>query len=161
MKTRIAILSAASAALLLAAVGCSKQETPPPTTSPPPTPPPQSARQSPPAAPAPVVDTAAGQTTVVQQPTAPAAATAQPQVDAAAAKVQSLVDQARKLVTDKKWSEALAMLNQLSGQKLSTEQQSLVQTLKEQAQKALETAAKAKAAEEATKAVGNLLQPKP
>jgi hypothetical protein len=49
------------------------------------------------------------------------------------------------------------LLNQLNGKSLTPEQQSLVQSLTGQAQKAGETAAKTRAVDEATKSVGGLL----
>ena len=153
MKTRNTLLITASCAFLLAATGCGKKE-------PTPTPPASGTNQPSAGTVQKIVDTAQAQTEVVKQKVEDATAAAQAQADAASAKVQGLIDQARKYAAESKWSEALSILNQLSGQKLSTEQQSLVQSLKDQAQKAVEAATKAKATDEATKAVGGLLPPK-
>ena len=56
------------------------------------------------------------------------------EVNAAAAKAQGLIDQAKTLVTEKKWAEALKLLSSLSQQDLTTEQQSAVSKLQELAQ---------------------------
>lgn len=85
-----------------------------------------------------------------------AAVAAKAQVDAQTSQAQGLIDQAGKLLGENKWSEALALLNQVSGKSLTPEQQSLVQSLTGQVQKAGETAAKTRAVDEATKSVGGL-----
>ena len=160
MKTRITLLTAAVCGCLMAATGCGKTESPPAPPASGTNPPSAGTVQK-------IVDTAQAQTEVVTRKVEDATAAAQAQADAAkaqadaaSAKVQGLIDQARTYLGENKTSEALALLNQLSGQKLSTEQQSLVQGLKDQVQKAIEGAAKAKATDEATKAVGGLLPPK-
>jgi len=152
MKTRITLLTAAVCGCLMAATGCGKTESPPAPPASGTNPPSAGTVQM-------IVDTAQAQTEVVTKKVEDATAAAQAQADVASAKVQGLIDQARTYLAENKTSEALALLNQLSGQKLSTEQQSLVQTLKDQVQKAIEGAAKAKATDEATKAVGGLLPP--
>jgi len=174
MKIRIALIIPGLCVLLLAATSCSKQQ----PTEAPPAPPAQSVSQSAADTVKKAVDTAQGQTEVVKQKTAAAvsavqtqaaavvsavqtqAGAAQSQVATAAAQAQGLIDQARKCLGENKWSEALAVLNQLANQTLTTDQQALVQGLKEQAQKASEAAAKAKATDEAAKAVGGLLPTK-
>jgi hypothetical protein len=127
MKNHLTSLVACAA--LAVAVGCSKEETP--TVANPP-------RSSDPATEAVkgAVDTVKDQ----------AAATA----DAAATKVQSLINDAQKFIAEKKWKEALASLNEAAGLKLTDEQKNLVNTLKEQVQKALD----------ATKSLGQDLVPK-
>jgi len=70
------------------------------------------------------------------------------------AKVQGLIDKAKRLVAEGKFADATSVLQQLGGQLLSTDQQKLVEGLKEQLQKALA----AKAAGDATGAAGNLLK---
>jgi hypothetical protein len=79
--------------------------------------------------------------------------------DAAAAatttsKTQEWIDKAKGLVAENKLSEASSVLQQLAGQPLTAEQQTLVDSLKEQIQKALA----AKATGEGASAVGNLLK---
>jgi hypothetical protein len=65
----------------------------------------------------------------------------------------SIIDQAKALVGQNKYTEALSSLQQLSGMKLSDSQTAIVTTLKEQIQKAMA----AKTATDAGSAVGNLL----
>ena len=83
-------------------------------------------------------------------------ATKQVQDTAAAAtsKAQEWIDKANGLVAESKFSEASSALQQLAGLKLTPEQQQLVDSLKEQIQKALA----AKATGEGVSAVGNLLK---
>jgi len=69
------------------------------------------------------------------------------------AKVQGLVDSANKLVGENKFADALKVLADLSGMTLTDAQKKLVDTLKEQVNKAMAN----KGASEAQKALGNLL----
>jgi len=73
---------------------------------------------------------------------------------AASAKTEELIVKATSLVADGKFSDASAVLQQLAGQTLSSDQQKLVDGLKEQISKALV----AKAASDATGSVGDLLK---
>ena len=68
------------------------------------------------------------------------------------AKVQVVIDKARGLITENKFADASSVLQQLTGLSLSADQAKLVDSLKEQIQKALA----AKTAENA--AAGNLLK---
>jgi hypothetical protein len=79
---------------------------------------------------------------------------------AAAGKAQELIDTAKGLTGQSKWSEALKVLNDLANYKLTPGQQTLVDNLKAQVQKQLEVLAAKKATDEAGKAVGSLLKPK-
>jgi hypothetical protein len=54
-----------------------------------------------------------------------------------ASKVPDLIDKAKGLVADGKYSDAAAVLQQLTGQSLTDDQQKLVDSLKDQIQKAL------------------------
>ena len=70
------------------------------------------------------------------------------------AKTQGLIDKAKGLIAEGKYSDAASVLQQLTGQTLSADQTTLVASLKEQIQKALA----AKAADNAAGSVGNLLK---
>lgn len=153
MKTNIISLVMAACALVLAVSGCGKKD--------------EAAAPSTPPAPASASETvkkaltnAQSQTEVLKQKVDEVKTNAQAQATALQSQAQGLLDQAKTLVAQKKWSEALALLNQLGGQSLTSEQKTLVQTLKDQAQKAIEAATKAKVTEEAAKAVGGLVPPK-
>jgi colicin import membrane protein len=71
------------------------------------------------------------------------------------AKAQGLIDQAKTLIAEGKFSDASSMLQQLTGLSLTDAQTKLVASLKDQIQKAMA----AKAAADATSAAGNLLKP--
>lgn len=145
--SRSILCTCSLAALAFSLAGCSKQDS---TSAP-------TAEDAQKAA-APVADTlkqtadsakAAGETAVSD-------ATKQAQ-DAAAtttSKAQEWIDKAKSLVAENKLSEASSVLQQLAGQPLTAEQQKLVDSLKEQIQKALA----AKATGEGASAVGNLLK---
>lgn len=70
------------------------------------------------------------------------------------AKTSELIDKAKSLIAEGKYSDATSVLQQLAGKSLSSDQQKLVDGLKEQIQKALA----AKATENAAGAAGNLLK---
>jgi hypothetical protein len=70
------------------------------------------------------------------------------------AKTQGFIDKAKSLIAEGKLSDASTVLQQLAGLSLSSDQQKLVDALKEQIQKALA----AKAAEKAAASVGDLLK---
>lgn len=71
----------------------------------------------------------------------------------ATAKANALIEQAKTLLGQSKYTEALNSLQQLSGIKLTAEQEKLVASLKEQVQKAMA----AKATTDAAGAAGGLL----
>ena len=85
-----------------------------------------------------------------------AAADAPKPTEAAAAQTQAqgLIDRAKGLVAEKKYTEALSSLNELSNLKLTTEQQKWMDELKAQ----IEKAGAGQAASGAAKSVGDLLK---
>jgi uncharacterized protein HemY len=78
---------------------------------------------------------------------------------AAANKVQSLIDQAKTLVSEKKWAEALQLLGTLAEQELTSDQETAVQNLQEQAQQGAASSLKTDAQQQATDAANKLLAP--
>lgn len=89
---------------------------------------------------------------VVQEVTDKAKEVAAP----ASAKAQELIDSAKSLVGAGKFQEALGKLNEIGGEKLSLNQQTMVDALKAQIEKAL--AATSGSATDAARAAGNLLK---
>ena len=81
------------------------------------------------------------------------AAKAQAAKAAEMSKTQELIDKAKTLIAEGKFSDASSVVQQLSGQSLTDQQTKVVDGLKEQIQKALA----AKTADNAGAAVGNLL----
>jgi hypothetical protein len=77
-----------------------------------------------------------------------------PAAPAAQANVQTIFDDVKSLISEKKYPEALAALTQLSSTSLSAEQQRLVEQLKTQVQNAMA----AQAGNEGLKSVGGLLK---
>ena len=157
MKLPITLSSIAVGTLLLAATGCGKKDDA--STSGIPT---QDAAAD---VAKKATATAQGQTEVVRRTAPDAAAAAQTgavaatntapdaattaQASAATDKAQGIIDQAKSLLADNKASDALTSLKGLSGVQLTSDQQSAVQSLKDQIQKAL-----------AAKATGGLLPAK-
>ena len=93
-------------------------------------------------------------TEVVQETTAKVNEVAAP----ASAKAQELIDSAKGLLAEGKFQDALAKLKEIGGEKLSLNQQSMVDSLKAQIEKAL--AATPRTAADAAGSVGNLLNKK-
>ncbi len=149
MKPAI-LFSIVAACALTAFVGCSKREEAPAA--------PQTPGLAANAAQR-FTQTVQAQTEVVKETAKETATNVQTQANVASDKVQALIEQAKALVDQNKLSEALSLLNSLSGQQLSAEQQSLVQKLKEQIQKLSEAAIKTEAGDEAAKTIGGLRQP--
>jgi hypothetical protein len=143
MKHAAFLAGVVAAAVLLG--GCGKQEQASPTTGQEPKPSGSALSDAQKA----VGDAAAQAKEAAQKAAGDAAAAAQ-------AKAQSIIDQAKGLVSQSKYQDALNLLQQnLGALKLTPEQQKLVESLKEQIQKALA----ASAVKDATKAVGDLKNP--
>ena len=149
MKITHSILGLTAGAALVLAVGCGKQEAPSGET-----PPPANVSQ-------PVADAAKAAVEQVQTTATAVAAqavqevTAQANAAAAAASTQAqqVLDQAKGLVGEAKYQEALGLLQQLKELKLTPEQQKLLDDLKTQIQTALAKAAGTNAAS----VLGNIL----
>lgn len=155
-STHVLIALIPAAALVFTGCG-QKEET---TTATPPTEAKQPATPPAPAAPpsVPQAATDAAKAVEAQKPAVEkAAADVTTQLDAAAkaaaAQPQTLIDKAKAFVADKKYDDALALIKQLASLKLTPEQQKAVDAL----QTEIKNAAAGKAAESATKAVGDIL----
>lgn len=171
MKTYTLLLSLT--AVLALSNGCSKQESTPPPVSEAPKAADTAASEAKKA-----VDAAQSQVPAVQQATdkaaadvqaqavnaqkegEKAAADAQAQTASISSKAQSLIDAAKKFIADKNWADASKTLAEVSNLKLTPDQQSMVDSLKEQVTKMAQDAAAAKATDQAGKALGGLLNKK-
>ena len=171
MKTHTRItysfMGVAAGAALLFVTGCGKPEEPAGDTTKPMSP---AASEAPQPTEAPKPAAAEAQKTVeaaqsaTQQVQAAASAAAQQAVSAASnqaatavaasmAQVQSLIDKAKGLVGEEKYKDALGVVQQLSGMRLTPEQRTLVDGLKTQVQTALAKST----APDAASALGNVL----
>ena len=65
--------------------------------------------------------------------------------------VQGVLDAARNRIDEKKWAEALSLLDTLSGQQLTLDQQTVVRNLKDEIQQALRSAAPIKIGQEVSR----------
>lgn len=131
MKTITALVVASGIAALLC-LGCSKKESATGTSG--------------------SEDVVVDQVTVEETVTE-AADTAKKVISDANAQAQELLTQAQKLVGEKKYEEALNVVQKLADFKLTPEQQKLYDNLKATIQKAMESGA----VQEGTKAIGNML----
>ena len=150
------ILALGAASVLLA--GCGRKDTE--TSSPQRELPKAPASSTTAGEPAKALDAAKAQVSTATATATAAVQVVRGEVDAAAAKAQGLIDQAKTLVSEKKWAEALKLLSSLSQQNLTAEQQGVVQKLQEQAQQGAASSVKTGAETEAANAVNKLLTPK-
>jgi hypothetical protein len=86
-------------------------------------------------------------------PAVAASPEATPAATATIDQAQSQIDKAKSLLADNKYAEALTALKELSAMKLTPDQQTMVDGLKAQVEKAMQ----AQATSDATKSVGGML----
>jgi ElaB/YqjD/DUF883 family membrane-anchored ribosome-binding protein len=144
---RIKILSVTIAVAGLALAGCSKQE---------PTGASETGTTSADTAATDLTKTVEAAKTAGEKAVADVSKQVQETTAAASAKIQGLIDKAKNLIAENKYQDASAVIQELTGYKLTPEQQKLVDGLKEQIQKALAS----KAATDGASAVGGLVPKK-
>jgi len=126
MKTSKALLTLGLLASLALLPGCGKNETP------------VSETPKPVEVPKPAIEKTVSTVTNAAAAATATAAAATAEVHAAAnAQADSIIDQAKALISQSKYSDALAALQKLSGMKLSDSQAALVTSLKEAIQKGM------------------------
>jgi hypothetical protein len=82
---------------------------------------------------------------------------AQQAASSVASEAQSMIDKAKSLIADNKYSEAMDLLKRLSSMELTPEQKKLVDDLMAQVQNAMAGAAASEATKKARDAVGGML----
>lgn len=152
MKTQKTILTLVAVALTVWATGCKKEQ----SVSDAAKDAANATKQTASDAGAAVKETANAAADKTKELAGKAADAAKEVVAPANAKAQELIDQATKLVSEGNFKDALAKVKELSSEKLSAAQQSVVDGLKAQIEKAL--AASSKTVNDAAAAAGNLLK---
>lgn len=163
MKIKIIGAGFVSCLIIVSLSGCGKKETSTPSTPEVPPAVENAVTNAPEAAPVATMaeqSAATATTQAVSQVVAPATqavtqavVTASTQSTAAATQAQNLIDQAKNLVSEKKYQDALDTLKQLSSLQLTAEQQKVVDDLKAQIQNLMSN----QTVSNAVNSVGNLL----
>ena len=155
MKTQKLLITLTAAAALTLIVGCDNKPAGPTkdvTTNSASAVAPEAPKAA--AIPAPAPAPAPAAAPAVEKAVTETKAAVTPAANGTAAKVNGVIDQAKALIGQNKYTEALTTLQGLAGTTLSADQDKIVAGLKEQIQKAMA----AKATTEATGAIGNLLK---